>query len=258
MTTARSCLVPILAPVVLGALVSLAAVAAEIRTAAQEDSAPKYLNEGGKVVGLCIDIMRAIEGLDPGLRFSGEQNWLPLLRLEHGVRNGKLDMACGFVRNQEREGHYQIVLPRLFPVQYRLVVRAGDDPAVRSWDDVRRLGAAGVILVNSGRGPAKRLEELGGLSIDSGGRTTLSNLRKLASGRGRFYYYRTPGLTSQLRRSGVQDKLRVLPVVLESQDFYMMLGKHVPKHRVERLSDAVQALQDSGELARLLDKWDGY
>lgn len=251
-------LVARLALVALGALVSPSLLAAEIRTAAQEDSEPKYLDEGGKVVGLCVDIMRAIEGLDPGLRFSGEQNWLPLLRIEHEVRNGRLDMACGFVRNREREADYQIVLPRLFPVQYRLVVRAGDEVRVRDWDDVRRLGAAGVILVNSGRGPARRLEAMGGLLIDSGGRTTLSNLRKLASGRGRFFYYRTPGLTSELRRSGVQERLRVLPAVLESQDFYMMLGRHVPKQRVARLGAAVQALEDSGELARLLDKWDGY
>jgi ABC-type amino acid transport substrate-binding protein len=258
MTTTCSRLVSLLALVILAGLVSPSVVAAEIRTAAQEDSEPKYLNEGGKVVGLCIDIMRAIERLDPGLRFSGEQTWLPLMRLEHGVRNGKLDMACGFVRNREREAAFQIVLPRLFPVQYRLVVRAGDDPSVRSWDDVRKLGADGVILVNSGRGPARRLEEMGGLLIDSGGRTTANNLQKLASGRGRFFYYRTPGLTSELRRSGVKDKLRLLPVVLESQDFFMMLGKHVPQDRVERLSAAVRTLQDSGELARLLDKWDGY
>ena len=258
MATAYSRLASTLALVVLCGMLSLPAVATEIRTAAQENSEPKYLNERGEVVGLCIDIMRAIERLDPGLRFSGDQTWLPLMRIEHGLRNGKLDMACGFIRNKVREADYQIVLPRLFPVQYRLVVRASDNPSVQSWDDVRKLGADGVVLVNSGRGPARRLEEMGGLLIDSGGRTTANNLQKLASGRGRFFYYRTPGLTSELRRSGVKDKLRVLPVVLESQDFFMMLGKHVPKDRVERLSAAVQTLEDSGELARLLDKWDGY
>jgi hypothetical protein len=32
------------------------------------------------MVGLCIDIMRAIEQIDPGLRFVGHQRWKPLIR----------------------------------------------------------------------------------------------------------------------------------------------------------------------------------
>lgn len=258
MRTPCSSLVSTLALVALCSTFSLPAVATEIRTAAQEDSEPKYLNEGGKVVGLCIDIMRAIERLDPSLRFSGDQTWLPLKRIEHRVRNRELDMACGFIRNKEREANYQIVVPRLFPVQYRLVVRAGDNVSVQSWNDVRKLGAGGVILVNSGSGPAKRLEEMGGFFIDSGGRTPVTNLQKLATGRGRFFYYRTPGLASEMKRSAVKDKLKVLPVVLESQDFFMMVGKHVPQDSVDRLNAAVKTLEGKGELTRLLDKWDGY
>lgn len=254
----RTCLASTLALAVLGCV--LPATAAEIRTAAQEDSEPKYayLKEGGQVVGLCVDIMRAIEKIDPSLKFSGEQTWLPLMRIEHRVQNRALDMACGFIRNKEREAKYQIITPRLFPVQYRLVVRADDNINVQNWDDVRKLGTDGIVLVNSGSGPARKLEEMGGVLIDSGGRTTVNNLQKLASGRGRFFYYRTPGLTSELNRSDVKHKLRVLPVVMESQDFYMMLGKHVPKDTVGRLNAAVKTLETKGELARLLDKWDEF
>jgi ABC-type amino acid transport substrate-binding protein len=240
------------------AIAAMNAAATELRTAAQEDSEPKFVSQGGKVSGLCVDIMRAIEKTDPTLKFSGDQVWVPLKRIEFMVQNKQLDVACGFIRNKEREANYQIVTPRLFPVQYKLVARANDTVSVQNWADVRKLGQAGVVLVNSGSGPVKRLEELGGLMIDSGARTSASNLQKLASGRGRFFYYRIPGLTRELMRSGLMDQFKVLPAVLEADDFYLMAGNHVAKDTVERLSAAVKSLEAKGELARLVAKWDAY
>lgn len=240
------------------ACAAMSAAATELRTAAQEDSEPKFVSQNGKVSGLCVDIMRAIEKTDPSLKFVGEQNWVPLKRIEFMVQNRQLDVACGFIRNKEREANYQIVMPRLFPVQYKLVVRTNDTVSVQNWDDVRKLGPAGVILVNSGSGPVKRLEEQGGLRIDSGARTSASNLQKLASGRGRFFYYRIPGLTRELTHSGLIEQLKVLPAVLESDDFYLMAGNHVAKDTVTRLDAAVKALESKGELSSLLAKWDAY
>lgn len=239
-------------------LAAAPASATDLRTAAQEDSEPKYWNENGKVVGLCVDIMRAMEKVDPALHFVGDQQWMPLKRIELLLRSGELDTACGFIRTKDREASYRVIEPRLFPVKYHLVVRADDKVAVHNWDEVRALGNEGVILVNAGSGPVRHLEEQGGLLVDSGGRNSIQNLQKLQGGRGRFFYYRIPGLSSEIRRAGLRGKVRPLQPPIEVQDFYLMAGRHLSPDTLARLGAAVKALDDNGTLAQLLDKWDEY
>lgn len=91
----------------------------KIRTAAQDASEPKFvvLYESGKsaVGGICVDIMRAIERVDPTLKFVGDQTWQPLLRIEAGVSNGHLDACCGLLRTKPREAKYVYIDPPFFP-----------------------------------------------------------------------------------------------------------------------------------------------
>ena len=74
------------------------AAAVELRTAAQDATAPKFVARHGpggpQVVGLCVDILHAIERLDPELRFVGTQHWLPVPRVEAG-RHHALQLAAG-------------------------------------------------------------------------------------------------------------------------------------------------------------------
>ena len=60
----------------------------ELRTVAQ-DSAPKFfmVEENGKPImkGLCIEIMQAIENLDPDINFTGKQHFLPTGRAGPGA-----------------------------------------------------------------------------------------------------------------------------------------------------------------------------
>ncbi|QNM96072.1 substrate-binding periplasmic protein [Chitinimonas koreensis] len=229
-----------------------------IRTAAQTESEPKYLpaEDGKGIRGLCVDLYRAIEQADPNLRFVGDQAALPLKRLETMVERGELDAFCGLVRNAEREARFVYAEPALYNVAYRVAIRADDRVSVAGWDDVRKLGADGILLVNQGSGAVKRLEEFGGLKIDAGGRTTGENLSKLLAGRGRFYYYRTPGLKGEIRRAGLADKIRILPATLDVTPFYLLFNKAVPRATVEAVNRALAQLQARGELARILDRWD--
>lgn len=236
-----------------------AQAATELQTAAQEATEPKFIQDtqGTKptVVGLCIDIMRAIERVDPSLAFVGDQAWQPLVRVEASVANGNLDAACAFLRNRARESKFTYVEPALFTVNYRLVVATDDEVQIQDWDDVRKLGGKGVVLVIHGFGMVKRLEEIGGLTVDSGAKDSQTNLRKLLAGRGRFYIHRSPGIESEIRQSGLQDKVKLLPAVLHAEKFHMVLAKRVPAEVVEKVRAAITQLDRSGELARLFNKW---
>ena len=230
-----------------------------LRTAAQTASEPKFvqrIDDGRRyATGLCMDINRAIERVDPGIRFDGDQDWKPLTRLEAEITKGNLDVACGLIRTRVREASLVYLEPALFSVHYYLAARVNDDVKIENWDDVRALGSQGVILVKHGYGPVDRLKELGGLQVDSGASDSRSNLLKLVAGRGRFYYHRSPGIVSDIRRSGMEDKIKVLPTAMDVQRFYMVAGKHVPAGTIGRLHRALARLEASGELKRIADHW---
>jgi polar amino acid transport system substrate-binding protein len=231
----------------------------QMRTAAQTGTEPKYIaqTKDGKnvIAGLCVDIDRAIEHIEPGLRIIGDQEWQPTARLEDGMAAGSMDIAYGLSRNKEREAKFTYIEPALFPVRYFLVARADDHIRIDSGDDVRKLGDNGVILIPHRFGPIARLKEMGGLVIDSGAPDSKTNLLKLVAGRGRFYYHRSPGIVSEIRKAGVEGQVRILPAVMDKQLFYMVAGKSVPAEAVEKLQRAIATLEKNGELKRLIDKW---
>lgn len=81
----------------------------ETSTAAQ-DSAPKYVQESdGKVSVLCMDIMRAIESIEPAARFTGAQKFLPCKRIERDLRIGPSDAFFGFSSSAQRGIDYEFV-----------------------------------------------------------------------------------------------------------------------------------------------------
>jgi polar amino acid transport system substrate-binding protein len=234
----------------------------EIRTVAQEATEPKFvvLKQSGKtsVGGLCIDIMRAIERVAPDLKFVGDQNWEPLVRVEAGVANNTLDAACGFLRNSLREAKFNYIEPALFPVHYYLAVRIDDNVQVNNWDDVRKLGDQGTILVINGFGMIKRLNDIGGLKVDSGANDSKTNLEKLVAGRGRFYIHRVPGMLTEISKAGMQGKVKLLSTPIHSEKFHMVVSRELPMDTVEKIRRAIALLEKTGELKKMLEKWENY
>lgn len=240
-------------------LVPEAAAQVQLRTAAQLGSAPKFVQpeEGGNrhVTGLCIDIYRAIERQDPTLLVTGDQHSLPLTRIEAQMRAGALDIACGLLPTRERAAVFTYLDPSLFTVTYYLVARAHDSVGIDNWDDVRGLGDQGKVLLIHGQGTIGRLKELGGLQVDSGASDARTALQKLLAGRGRFFYHRVPGLATEIRQAALDDKVRILPAVMDTQRFHMVAGRHVAPATLDKLRRALAQLEAGGELKRLFERW---
>lgn len=234
------------------------AAAAELRVAAQVGAEPKFvtLPETGAVGGICIDILRAVERVDAGLRFSGERNWMPLPRMYSAMDHGALDAFCGLSHSAERDRKYRFVGPPLFSVRYHLVVRADDGINVNSWDDVRKLGRDGVVLANRGFAGVTLLENAGVRWIDASSASPELNVQKLAARRGRFFFHRNPGLQALLDRTGYGAKVRILPTVMVHSQLYFVLSKQVAAEVAERLDAALQLLEKNGELEAIARKWE--
>ncbi len=233
----------------------------ELRSAAQETAEPKFvrIKQGDRTVlsGLCIDIMNAIERIEPELKFVVDPQLQSLVRLEAGLATGNLDAVCGLIRTKERAAKFNYIEPPLFRTDFMLAVRADDDVKINNWDDVRKLGDQGIILIISGHGAIKKMQAQGGLIIDSSAKDPKTNIQKLLGGRGRFFYHRSPGLKEEIQNARAANKVKLLPTVMDSQPFYMALSKTLPNEVVEKMRKAIKQLASSGELNRLLDKWDG-
>jgi len=236
--------------------------ATEIRTVAQYASEPKFValdpNGSNAIGGFCIDVLRAIERVDPTLKFVGDQTWQPLPRIEARLGNGQLDAVCALLREDPREAKYTFIEPPVMPVNFYLVARADDDVQIASWDDVRKLGQQGVILSINGIGILRKLRQEGGLQIDAGTYTAKGNLEKLLAGRGRFYYRHSPGLETEIRTAGMTGKVKILPTVMQSEQWYMALSKTIPADTADRIRKAIDTLKTHGELEKIQKKWADY
>ncbi|MET3105590.1 ABC-type amino acid transport substrate-binding protein [Oxalobacteraceae bacterium GrIS 2.11] len=231
----------------------------EIRTAAQQSSAPKFmaLSRDGQLAigGICVDIMRAIEHIDPGVRFVGDQSWLPRPRLEAGMLAGSIDVICGSARSTDRLAKFDFIDPPIFSVNYVLAVRADDPVMVANWEDIRKLGDDGIILAIHGFGIVERLHQVGGLQVDDGAYSSRSNLGKLLLRRGRFYCHRSPGMKAEIHDAGLTDKIRVLPTVMLKENFFMVTSKKMNPDTAKKLRAALVTLSQTGVLEALFQKY---
>jgi ABC-type amino acid transport substrate-binding protein len=228
-----------------------------LRTAAQEGTDPKFMAAGkDRIVGLCIDIMRAVEQIDPGLRFVGDQRWKPLIRAYSELEAGLEDVQCAVQRTAEREKRFNFIGPPLYTIEYHFLVRSNDQIEIHSWDDVRKLAPNGVVLVNRGFAAGDIVAGMGGIEVDASSTNQELNLQKLIAGRGRLYFHRGPGLQKLLERTGTSGKIKILPQVMYSARLYFATSKQLDSKTSGRIASALFTLEKKGELERLMKKWD--
>jgi glutamate/aspartate transport system substrate-binding protein len=239
-------------------LCGMAVAATEIRTAAQFGTEPKFQTDErtGAVLGICIDIMHAVERQDPSLKFTGHQHWQPLTRIYYGLDHGTQDASCGLSHSPERDRKYSYVGPALFTIRYHLIARIDDPVVIANWDDVRKLEPDGVVLANRGFAGVTMLENAGVRQIDAGAGSPQLNVQKLLARRGRLFFHRGPGLQAILDRTGYGSKVRILPAEMASSPLYFVVGKHVDPGLIERLRIALLALEKNGELERIARSWE--
>lgn len=237
-------------------LAPCARAAIDLRVAAQEETAPKYIKgHGGAVAGMCVDLLRALERVDPELRFVGGERWFPLIRVQSELFARQQDVACGLAHTRERDRHLTFLDPPLLGIDYVLIARADDNVDIGGWNDVRRLGWDGVVLGNRGLFASEFLASIGGIYYDTGSATEAQNLKKLLLGRGRFFLQRAQGVNQMLLQAGLSDRLRVLPTVMGSAQLYLTVGKHVDETTTERLRGDLARVQATGELTLIRKRW---
>jgi glutamate/aspartate transport system substrate-binding protein len=229
------------------------AAALEVRVASQEVLEPKWLRDGERIVGICPDIMAAIERIEPRLRFVGYQrNSRSLSGIETGLDTGTLDAACGLVSSPRRLAIGRPVGRPIFFVRHYLAVRKDDPVTITSTADLARLGD----LVTTQRASVftERLRDAG-VRVDDATDDNRVNLRKVLAGHGRFAYVNDLTLRYLIREENLEDRVRVLPVILGDEPMYFWVGHKADPALAPLLGAALDKLKASGELDRIYARW---
>lgn len=222
----------------------------ELRTAAQQ-SEPKFFNLKGQnnIIGICIDTMRAIEQIEPSIKFIGDQNFIPMRRIEWELERGNLDVFFGFIRSKEREDKYIFIDIPIYYVKNILVSRKNDFITIENLEEIKDL-EDNLILMASGVAQARYLKEKG-FNIDDRGRTLNANLSKLFTYRGRFIYQSEIEMLSAIKNENAEDRIRIHPMQSEKEGRYIAFSKNTPIDILEKVTKAMEILRDNGELDRI-------
>jgi polar amino acid transport system substrate-binding protein len=229
-----------------------AAAGEVLRTAAQSGMNLKFNLGGDGPPGFCVDYIHALQRTDPGLQFSGLDEALPLTRIESDLAAERIDLFFGLLKTRDRLARLRFVdVPALYNVRHQVAVRADDAVDVRSFDDIRALGAHGVILATRATGYPSFLAEQPGLVVDDGAMDNARNMRKLLSGRGRFFYQSDATLRLVIELEGLQGRVRILPTVFHADSQLLAHAPSVAPERLARVVAAMRAIELNGMAARL-------
>jgi polar amino acid transport system substrate-binding protein len=233
-----------------GVCAASAMAATEVRTAAQ-DSQPKFVKTGAAMSGLCIDVFKAIERVEPDLKFSDMKDFTPLARIEASMAEGELDVFCGLAKTATRQAQLDFIETPIYTTHSVLAARMDDKTDIKTFDDIRKLGENGVLLVVTKTVHAEVLAAQGGLKVDAGAKDTSVNLKKLLDGKGRFIYHNDFALVDEIKRDNLGDKVKLLPAQFATEGRFMVLSKKAAPAIKVKLTAAIEKLSKSGELAKI-------
>jgi glutamate/aspartate transport system substrate-binding protein len=236
----------------LGLAASAGAWGMEVRVAAQDAIAPKWIHLPGQVAGICPDLMAAIERVEPRLHFSGYRRSRSLPAIEAGLETGKLDAACALVASPRRQAIAVAAGKSVYMTRHLRAARAGDPATVRDPQDLVRLGA----LVTSQRGSVfTDALKAAGVRVDDATDDNGLNLHKMLGGHGRFAYLNELTLRHFIDSEQLAGQVRVLPVVLGSEPAYFWVSRKADPALAPMLAAAVDRLKAEGELDRIFAYW---
>jgi len=224
-----------------------------LRTAAQEGAAPKYLiDKAGStaVGGLCPEILRAIEGVDPAIHFEVDPRPTPLRRIEKALQEGHLDVICALLETPRRHQIAHRLSTPVYSVRERLVALHDDATTINSFDDLARSG--GLVATQAGASYADKLRQHGVMVDES---DTLVALRNIVRRRVRYYYGNELTCVYYIQAAQLGAQLSLVPGVLGETPSHFWAGRHLEPALVKRLDNALQKLKRNGSLDRIYKRY---
>lgn len=208
----------------------------------------------GEPTGIEIDILRELEAIDPGLRFTGLDQFLLAKRVVAEVDAGRIDLALS-ARTPERLARYQVLEPPIHSARMRLLSRRDEPLQIDSLQQLAELGSEASILVAPGSSPHAYLLGKTGLNLDAAPIDSQQMLQKLLLRRGRFIFGFEPALAAAATRQGVSGQLRWQPLEVGSLEMSLLASRQLAPARWAKLNTAWKKLAASPKLKLILARY---
>ena len=225
-----------------------------LRTVQQASSIVKYDPDGSAhKPGICMEVLRAVERVDPGLHFSGLDQHMPLRRVERLLAEGQLDVFFCLLRTPDRERQWRFVPVPLYGVRHVIVQRVDDLRAVDSLLDLATMSQIKPVLVARGTALARKLDTAGVNLAEVG--SEREALQMLTLGRTDAVYGQDINLLRHIRDARLADKVKLGRTPFQEESQYLAVRADLPALIVERLTDALRRLERDGVLRQLAEKY---
>ena len=225
-----------------------------LRTVQQSGSALKYGADGNpNRPGLCMEILHAVERLDPALHFTGLDQAAPLKRVERLLAEGAVDAFFCLLKSPEREKLWRYAAVPLYTIRHVVLQRADD---ARHFDTLAELAAASRskrVLVMRGTVLARRL--LAAKVAITEVNSEREALQMLSLGRADLIYGQDINLQRQLAEAGLGGTLKFGRTVFQEEPQYLALSASLPAGAEDRLTHALRKLERDGTLRQLFEKY---
>lgn len=227
-----------------------------LRSTMQDNNTYKFDPKNAALPGICTEIIRAIEKTDPEIKFSGMDALTPLPRIVTELGDGgKLDAFCGLLKTPERAAVINFIDVPVYSLRHKVAVRADDTVNVKSFDDIRKLGANNTIAATQGLAYVALLQKEGGLAVDDGSRDPSAIFKKLLAERVRFYYNAESTHMEYIENDKLQGKVKILPAVFKEESQFFVVSKSLPAASADKLKAALDKLAKSGELVKIFARY---
>ena len=215
----------------------------DLRTEYQE-SFPKYILSDGKMTGLCIDVLKALEkesGLSIG---ANDDEFTPFNRLQLNLELGKVDLFAGMKKTEARSKYARFLEPPIYSVNSVIAVRTNDHPPVQTIEDV----FGQTVMVPGGSATAKHIRDTyPNITVDEGG-DVFTCLKKLTRSRHDYIVYHDIGLIGAIKKMRLENQVTILPIILENYPHYVAVQQTLPPDMVKRLENALTVLKETNQL----------
>lgn len=225
-----------------------------LRTVQQAGAIIKYDPRGAPAKpGLCLEVLRAVERIDPGLKFTGLEQQAPLKRVERLLADGDVDAFFCLLKSPEREKHWRYVPVPLYTIRHVIVQRVDDARHFDSLDDLAAASRRKRVLVVRGTALARHLLAADVAIAEVG--SEREALQMLERGRADAIYGQDINLQRHIRDARLGDKLKLGRTVFREEPQFLALRAKLPRTTEERLTQALRKLEKDGLLRQLSEKY---
>ncbi|MFG6439840.1 substrate-binding periplasmic protein [Roseateles sp. LKC17W] len=240
-------------------LIALAGAAAHaqqpltLRTAQQSGSIVKYDTNTPARPGLCLEILRAVERVDPTLRFTGLTQKLPLKRVERLLAEREVDVFFCLLKSPERERQWRYAPVPLYVIRHVVVQRIDDGRHFDTLAQLAQASRAKRVLVMRGTAIARHLVKAQVAITEVG--SEREALQMLSMGRADMVYGQDINLLRHIHESQMGTQVKLGRTVFQEEPQYLALRADLPAAHEERLTNSLRKLDKDGTLRQLTEKY---